>query len=73
MFRALAPSQVSSWLPAGLSFSNAVRIAAPAVAVGPPFAAYLRTLAPTVYNIDSAEFATAAATVGLPHPPGYPL
>jgi hypothetical protein len=28
---------------------------------------------PTIYVQDSAEFATAAAIFGVPHPPGYPL
>ncbi len=34
---------------------------------------HLKTVAPTVYNLDSAELATAGATLGVPHPPGYPL
>ena len=34
---------------------------------------YLRTLAPTVTSEDSGEFITAAVTLGVPHPPGYPL
>jgi len=34
---------------------------------------YLLTLCPTVFWYDSAEYATAAATLGIPHPPGYPL
>ena len=38
-----------------------------------PFLLYLKTAAPTVYNLDSAELSTAAWTVGVPHPPGYPL
>lgn len=33
---------------------------------------YLTRL-PTLYTFDSAEFATAAWTLGLPHAPGYPL
>jgi hypothetical protein len=37
------------------------------------FALYVITLCPTVYVEDSAEFATAAAVFGVPHPPGYPL
>jgi hypothetical protein len=32
-----------------------------------------RTLVPTLYTFDSAELATAAYTLGLPHAPGYPL
>lgn len=34
---------------------------------------YGLTLCPTVYWYDSAEFATASAVLGIPHPPGYPL
>lgn len=38
-----------------------------------PFLLYLRTLAPTVYNLDSAELTTAAYTGGLIRATGYPL
>ena len=34
---------------------------------------YLLTLCPTVYVGDSGEFTTAAYTLGITHPPGYPL
>lgn len=34
---------------------------------------YLTTLCPGVFWYDSAEYATAAAVLGIPHPPGYPL
>jgi hypothetical protein len=34
---------------------------------------YLSTLAPTIYNLDSAELTTAAATGGLMRATGYPL
>jgi len=37
------------------------------------FALYLLTLCPTVFWYDSAEYAAAAVTLGIPHPPGYPL
>ncbi|MBI2856243.1 MAG: DUF2723 domain-containing protein [Chloroflexi bacterium] len=37
------------------------------------FMIYALTLAPTVYWGDSAELATAADHLGIPHPPGYPL
>lgn len=37
---------------------------------------YLRTMAPDLtwshYGTDGGELATAAATLGIPHPPGYP-
>lgn len=38
-----------------------------------PFILYLLTLAPTVYNLDSAELSTAAATGGIVRATGYPL
>ncbi len=47
-------------------------LAALASAAG-AFAAYLRTLAPTVTGEDSGELIAAAYTLGIPHPPGYPL
>ncbi|HFE44299.1 MAG TPA: DUF2723 domain-containing protein [Nannocystis exedens] len=34
---------------------------------------YGLTLCPSVYWYDSAEFAAHAASLGVPHPPGYPL
>lgn len=34
---------------------------------------YLFTLAPNVYGFDSAEFATGAYSLGIVHPPGFPL
>jgi hypothetical protein len=36
-------------------------------------AAYVRTLAPTVYTFDSAELAAGAYTLGIVHASGYPL
>ncbi|NTU82350.1 MAG: DUF2723 domain-containing protein [Chloroflexales bacterium] len=38
-----------------------------------PLLIYVRTLAPTIYNLDSAELTTAAATGGLTRATGYPL
>lgn len=38
-----------------------------------PLILYLQTLAPTVYNLDSAELTTAAATLGITRATGYPL
>jgi len=37
------------------------------------FAVYLRMMAPGIALEDSGEFATAAVTLSLTHPPGYPL
>lgn len=37
------------------------------------FLVYLRTLAPGVFGFDSAELSTGAHTLGIVHPPGYPL
>jgi hypothetical protein len=42
-------------------------------AFGLPFVIYLLTLARTIYNLDSAELTTAAATAGLMRSTGYPL
>ncbi len=36
-------------------------------------AAYLVTAPPSIVSNDSAELTTAAASLGIPHPPGYPL
>jgi len=36
-------------------------------------AVYVFTLAPTITMEDSGELVTAAATLGIPHPSGYPL
>ena len=33
---------------------------------------YWRTLAPTIFAVDSVELTTGAMTLGLVHPPGYP-
>lgn len=38
-----------------------------------PLLLYRQTLAPTIYNLDSAEFTTAVATNGLVRATGYPL
>jgi tetratricopeptide (TPR) repeat protein len=37
------------------------------------FAVYVATLCPTIYAGDSGELAVAATTLGIAHPPGYPL
>ena len=41
--------------------------------LGAAFALYVKTLAPTVSFFDSGELIAAAATLGVAHPPGYPL
>lgn len=38
-----------------------------------PFAVYMTTLTPTVSFFDSGELISGAATLGVSHPPGYPL
>ncbi|MFH1825024.1 MAG: DUF2723 domain-containing protein [Candidatus Firestonebacteria bacterium] len=38
-----------------------------------PLAVYLLTICPTVYVGDSGELITASYTLGVAHPPGYPL
>jgi len=38
-----------------------------------PFFVYLRTMAPTVYGLDSAELTTGAFLLGVVHSPGSPL
>ncbi len=40
---------------------------------GAVLALYLRTLLPGVGTADAADLTTAAASLGIPHPPGYPL
>ncbi len=44
-----------------------------AIAILAPLLLYLVTMAPTVYNLDSAELTTAAYTGGLVRATGYPL
>jgi hypothetical protein len=44
-----------------------------AILGGVYLALYTLTLCPIVFWYDSAEFVTAAVTLGIPHPPGYPL
>ncbi|MCU0304351.1 MAG: DUF2723 domain-containing protein [Thermoanaerobaculales bacterium] len=50
-----------------------LRAAATLLAIGGPLAVYLATLAREVTETDSGELAAVAATLGIAHPPGYPL
>lgn len=43
-----------------------------AAAFALPLVLYVRTLAPTVYGVDSADLTTAAYLLGIAHPPGSP-
>jgi hypothetical protein len=43
------------------------------LAVLVPLLVYLRTMAPTVYGLDSAELTTGAYVLGIVHAPGAPL
>jgi hypothetical protein len=43
------------------------------LSIGLPLILYLRTMAPTVYGLDSAELTTGAYTLGIVHAPGSPL
>lgn len=38
-----------------------------------PLVVYIYTLCPTVFVGDAGDFVTAAYTLGVPHPPGYPV
>ena len=52
---------------------RAVReVAWAALAGGVPLLVYLRTMAPTVYGLDSAELTTGAYALGIVHAPGCP-
>ena len=46
---------------------------APNLAAGVVLLVYLRTLAPTVFDLDSAELTLGAFSLGLVHAPGYPV
>lgn len=49
---------------------DALAVAALVVVTG---SLYVATACPTVFWYDSAEYAAAAYTLGVPHPPGYPV
>ena len=48
-------------------------VGAAALAAAIAACVYIMTAAPSVTAEDSGELATAVATLGIPHPPGYPL
>ncbi len=50
-----------------------VRLCASLLVCGLPLAIYVLTLAREITFTDSGELAAAAATLGIAHPPGYPL
>ncbi len=55
------------------SINNRARIILAISVFVPAFALYLYTLAPTVTLVDSGELILAARTLGVAHPPGFPL
>ncbi len=59
------PAEAPSFDRRDLAFGGLIALGAMAV--------YVATLCPTIYVEDSAEFSAAAAELGVPHPPGYPL
>jgi Protein of unknown function (DUF2723) len=63
------PAQLRHWRSVSL---KTVDLRTP-LAFGLPFLLYVITLAPTIYNLDSAELTTAAATGGIVRATGYPL
>ncbi len=52
---------------------NIIRKFIPAIVFIAAFTVYLLTVCPTVYVGDSGEMIAAAYTMGIAHPPGYPL
>lgn len=57
----------------GLAQRYGFRVLSPQALAAAAFIVYLLTAAPGVYGFDSAELATGAYTLGIVHPPGYPL
>ncbi|MCK5596783.1 MAG: DUF2723 domain-containing protein, partial [Candidatus Eisenbacteria sp.] len=52
---------------------DGMRMAAAIVAFLVPLVIYICTLARAVTFVDSGELSAVAATLGIAHPPGYPL
>ncbi|OGY46386.1 MAG: hypothetical protein A2840_00795 [Candidatus Buchananbacteria bacterium RIFCSPHIGHO2_01_FULL_47_11b] len=65
--RLLTPNPQTHWL--GINKDRLLAILLLVVSV----TVYIFTLAPTITMEDSAEFVTAVATLGITHPPGFPL
>ena len=67
-------SRLDRWRePSGSSAGTGVTWAIPAATFAATLILYLFTMAPTIYNLDSAEFTTASYTGGLVRATGYPL
>src|SRR5689334_4976619 len=58
---------------ANLLASDRVRLLCAAVVFAAALALYLITVAPTVTLVDSGELIVAAKSLGVAHPPGFPL
>jgi tetratricopeptide (TPR) repeat protein len=59
--------------PAGATGKRGMRMAGAALVFVLALAVYLLTLAPTVTFVDSGELIVAARSLGVAHPPGFPL
>jgi len=59
--------------PSDPSAGTRIILAIPAATFATTLVLYLFTMAPTIYNLDSAEFTTASYTGGLVRATGYPL
>lgn len=68
------PQQVAAKVPPFAAFARVSPDFGLAALVGMlALGVYVRTLCPTIYLDDCGEIATAVATGGVMHPPGYPL
>lgn len=67
------PYTAEASLPIGFASLSKVDYGVAGLAALCALAIYLLTLAPTVSGEDSGELITAAYTLGVAHPPGYPL
>jgi hypothetical protein len=74
--RAASPPPAAGTLAPAASEKTGRRVGEAALAVAaalPPLCAYLATLQPGIPAGDSGELIAVAATLGVAHPPGYPL